>query len=70
MNAQKIDSDLYKCKVSNILGYDSADTQLNVVELPYFTVSPPAKLERFTIQKLILQSNITPWEIRNHKSRG
>ena len=44
-NAQKKDSGLYKCKATNILGYDSAFTQLNVVELPRFTVSPPVKLE-------------------------
>ena len=44
-NAQKKDSGLYKCKATNILGYDSAFTQLNVVELPRFTVSPPVHLE-------------------------
>ena len=50
MNAQKTDSGLYKCKASNKLSYDSAATQLNVVELPHFTVTPPARLESFTIQ--------------------
>ena len=45
INAQKKDSGLYKCKATNILGYDSAFTQLNVVELPRFTVSPPVKFE-------------------------
>ena len=45
IKAQKKDSGLYKCKATNILGYDSAFTQLNVVELPRFTVSPPVKLE-------------------------
>ena len=44
-NAQKRDSGLYKCKASNILGHESAVTQLVVVELPQFTVSPPARLE-------------------------
>ena len=43
-NAQKNDSGLYKCKASNNLGHDSATTQLNVVELPHFTVSPPSQL--------------------------
>ena len=43
-NAQKRDSGLYKCKASNILGHESAVTQLVVVELPQFTVSPPARL--------------------------
>lgn len=52
VTAQKTDSGLYKCKASNLLGYDSAATQLNVVELPYFTVSSPAELERFTIQNI------------------
>ena len=41
---KKKDSGLYKCKATNILGYDSAFTQLNVVELPHFTVNPPVKL--------------------------
>ncbi|KAL9970495.1 hypothetical protein ACROYT_G022880 [Oculina patagonica] len=45
MNAQKNDSGLYKCKASNSLGEDSAVTQLIVVELPHFTVSPPAQLQ-------------------------
>ncbi len=45
INAQKNDSGLYKCKASNSLGEDSAVTQLVVVELPYFTVSPPAQLK-------------------------
>ena len=44
-NAQKLDSGLYKCKASNILGHESAVTQLVVVELPQFTVSPPATLK-------------------------
>lgn len=51
-DAQKTDSGLYKCKASNKLGHDSAVTQLNVVELPHFTVSPPAKLEMFTTQNI------------------
>jgi len=45
INAQKTDSGLYKCEASNILGHESAVTQLVVVELPQFTVSPPARLE-------------------------
>ena len=45
MNAQKKDSGLYKCKASNNLGQDSAVTQVNVVELPRFTVSPPAQIK-------------------------
>ena len=44
-NAQKKDSGLYKCKATNILGYDFAVTHLSVVELPQFTVSPPGHLE-------------------------
>lgn len=42
-NADKKDSGLYKCTASNKLGQDSAVTQLNVVELPQFTVRPPAQ---------------------------
>lgn len=45
MNAQQTDSGLYKCEASNILGHKSAVTQLVVVELPQFTVRPPARLE-------------------------
>ena len=44
-NAEKRDSGLYKCKESNILGHESAVTQLVVVELPRFTVSPLATLK-------------------------
>ncbi len=47
-NAQKQDSGLYNCKASNILGHASAVTQLVVVELPQFTVSPPSRLKEFT----------------------
>ena len=45
MNAQKTDSGLYQCQASNILGHESAVTQLVVVELPQFTVSPPSLLK-------------------------
>ena len=51
-NAQKSDSGLYKCEASNNLGLDSAVTQLNVVELPRFTVSPPSQLEVSTVQNI------------------
>ena len=47
-NAQKKDSGLYKCKATNILGYDFALTHLGVVELPQFTVSPPGQLKELT----------------------
>ena len=47
-NAQKKDSGLYKCKATNILGYDSAVTLLSVVELPQFTVRPPGQLKEVT----------------------
>lgn len=58
-NAQKKDSGLYKCTASNKLGQDSRATQLNVVELPHFTVSPPAKLEKFTIQDITVPCQAT-----------
>ena len=51
-NSQTKDSGLYKCKASNILGYDSAVTQLVVVELPQFTVRPPTQLKEFTNQTI------------------
>ena len=45
INAQIKDSGLYKCKAKNSLGQASAFTQLNVIELPRFSVSPPAQLQ-------------------------
>ena len=44
-NAHKRDSGLYKCTAVNILGHGLAVTQLVVVELPQFTVTPPSQLE-------------------------
>ena len=58
-NAQKKDSGLYKCEATNILGYDSAFTQLNVVELPRFTVSPPVTLEVGTNQNITVSCQAT-----------
>ena len=52
INADKKDSGLYKCKASNKIGHDSAVTQLNVVQLPHFTVIPPAQLKVTTIQNI------------------
>ena len=54
-NAQKSDSGLYKCEASNVLGHDSAVTQLNVVELPRFTLSPPSQLEVSTDQNITVR---------------
>ena len=45
INAQKRDSGLFKCRVSNNLGHDSAVTHLIVFEFPRFTISPPAQLK-------------------------
>ncbi len=59
MNAQKNDSGLYKCKASNSLGKDSAVTQLVVVELPQFTVSPPAQRKEFTNQNITVPCQAT-----------
>jgi len=58
-NAQKKDSGLYKCKASNHLGHDSAFTQLNVVELPEFTVRPPPQLQVKTIQNVTVRCQAT-----------
>ena len=57
--AQKKDSGLYKCTASNILGHDSALTQLNVVELPQFTVRPPSQLEVSTVQNVTVRCQAT-----------
>lgn len=43
ITVQKKDSGLYKFKASNHSGYAFAVTQLNVIELPYLTVRPPAQ---------------------------
>ena len=59
INAQKKDSGLYKCTASNKLGYDSAVTQLNVVELPQFTVRPPSQLEVRTVQNVTVRCQAT-----------
>ena len=45
INAQKVDSGWYQCKASNRMGFATAVTQLNVVELPRFTARPPSRLE-------------------------
>ena len=58
-NSQTKDSGLYNCKASNILGYDSAVTQLVVVELPQFTVRPPALLKKFTNQNITVHCQAT-----------
>ena len=58
-NAQKKDSGLYKCEATNILGYESAFTQLNVVELPRFTINPPVKLEVGTNQNVTVPCQAT-----------
>jgi len=59
INAQKKDSGLYECKATNHLGHDSAFTQLNVVELPQFTVRPPAQLKVFTVQNITIRCQAT-----------
>ena len=51
-NARKRDSGLYKCTAANILGHESAVTQLVVVELPQFTVTPPSQLTVFGNQNV------------------
>lgn len=45
IRAQKRDFGLYECKASNILGHDSALTNLGVLDLPRFTINPPAQLD-------------------------
>ena len=59
INAHKKDSGLYRCKASNSLGQDSALTQLVVVELPRFTISPPAKLNVFVYQDITVPCQAT-----------
>ena len=58
-NAQQKDSGLYKCKATNILGYDSAVTHLSVVELPQFTVRPPEQLKEFTSHTITVPCQAT-----------
>ena len=45
INAQKQDSGLYGCKALNNLGHVTALTQLVVVKMPQFSVSPPRQVE-------------------------
>ena len=59
INAQKKDSGLYKCKATNHLGEDSAVTQLNVVEVPHFTIHPPSQLEVETTQNVTVRCQAT-----------
>ena len=59
INAQKKDSGLYECKAINVLGHDSAVTQLNVVELPRFTVRPPSEVEVGIIQNITVRCQAT-----------
>ena len=55
INAQKKDSGLYKCTASNKLGHDSAVTQLNVVELPYFTIRSPSQFRAITTKNVTVR---------------
>ena len=57
--AQKRDSGLYECKASNHLGNETSVTQLNVVELPRFTVRPPFKLNVSTALNVTVQCQAT-----------
>ena len=59
INAQKKDSGLYKCTASNKLGFDSALTQLNVVELPQFTARPPSQLQISAVQNVTVRCQAT-----------
>ena len=59
INAQKKDSGLYKCKATNHLGEDSAVTQLNVVEVPRFTVRPPSQLDVEKMQNVTVRCQAT-----------
>ena len=58
-DAQKLDLGLYKCKASNDLGHDSAVTHLSVVQLPQFTVTPPAQLREFKTHNVIVPCQAT-----------
>ena len=57
--AQRKDSGLYKCKARNHLGEDSAVTQLNVVEVPRFTVRPPSQLDVEKMQNVTVRCQAT-----------
>ena len=59
INSQKEDFGLYECKATNLLGHDSAVTQLVVVELPQFTVRPPAQLQVSTVQNITVRCQAT-----------
>ena len=59
IHAQKLDFGLYKCKASNDLGHDSAVTHPSVVQLPQFTVTPPAQLKGFTTHNVTVPCQAT-----------
>lgn len=59
INAQTEDFGMYTCKASNQLGQDSAVTHLIVVELPHFTVRPPAQLELSKHQNVTVSCQAT-----------
>ena len=59
INAQKKDSGLYKCKATNPLGEDFAVIQLNVVEVPQFTVRPPSQLDVERMQNITVRCQAT-----------
>ena len=59
INVQKKDSGLYKCKATNPLGEDFAVIQLNVVEVPQFTVRPPSQLDVERMQNITVSCQAT-----------
>ena len=59
IHAETLDLGLYKCKASNALGHDSAVTHLSVVQLPQFTVTPPAQLKEFTTHNITVPCQAT-----------
>ena len=59
LQAKMADFGLYECTASNKLGRDSAWTHLNVFQLPRFTKTPPAQLQKQKNKKMSVPCQAT-----------
>ena len=71
-DVRKTDSDWYFCSAVNLLGNVEKKTQLVVVSLPVFTVTPPGKISVFTGDTLTLNCSATgdPRPVISWKRQG
>ena len=71
-DVRKRDSDTYFCSAVNLLGNIEKKTQLVVVSLPVFTVTPPGKVSVFSGDTLTLNCSATgdPRPVISWKRQG